>query len=70
MKIIVAGATGQLGPMVITHLRAKVPPRRSSSEALAVQGALFDDSRQLSVLLGRPTTPLSASVTDALRRMA
>lgn len=33
----------------------------------ASQGALFDDSRQLSGLLGRPTTPLSATVAEALR---
>ena len=33
----------------------------------ASQGALFDDSRQLSRLIGRPTTPLSASVTEALQ---
>ena len=38
----------------------------SNSEALAIEGALFDDSRQLSALLGRPTTPLSASVAAAL----
>jgi NAD(P)H dehydrogenase (quinone) len=30
------------------------------------QDALFDDSRQLSSLIGRPTTPLSASVAAAL----
>jgi NAD(P)H dehydrogenase (quinone) len=32
----------------------------------ASQGALFDDSRQLSRLIGRPTTPLSAAVSEAL----
>jgi len=32
----------------------------------ASQGALFDDERQLSRLTGRPTTPLSASVAQAL----
>lgn len=30
------------------------------------QGALFDDSRQLSRLIGRPTTPLSAAVAEML----
>ncbi|MES2459305.1 MAG: SDR family oxidoreductase [Armatimonadota bacterium] len=30
------------------------------------QGAVFDDSRQLSSLIGRPTTPLSVAVSDAL----
>jgi NAD(P)H dehydrogenase (quinone) len=33
----------------------------------ASKGALFDDSRALSKLIGRPTTPLSASVGDALK---
>ncbi|MBP7241406.1 MAG: SDR family oxidoreductase [Amaricoccus sp.] len=32
----------------------------------ASQGALFDDARQLSRLIGRPTTPLSRSVEAAL----
>lgn len=31
------------------------------------KGALFDDGRQLSKLIGRPTSPLSAVVADALR---
>ncbi|MBM1172669.1 SDR family oxidoreductase [Microvirga arabica] len=31
------------------------------------QGALFEDGRQLSRLIGRPTTPLSAAVAEALR---
>ena len=39
-------------------------------DTAAVQGALFDDSRQLSKLIGRPTTPLSATVTDALKPAA
>ena len=34
----------------------------------ASQGALFDDSRQLSKLTGRPTTPLSAAVAEALKQ--
>ena len=32
----------------------------------ASKGALFDDAKQLSRLIGRPTTPLSRSVKDAL----
>lgn len=36
----------------------------------ASHGALFDDSRQLSTLIGRPTTPLSVAVADALKAMA
>ena len=33
-----------------------------------VQGALFDDGRQLSALIGRPTTPLRAVVAAALQK--
>jgi NAD(P)H dehydrogenase (quinone) len=35
-------------------------------DVAAAQEALFDDGRQLSGLIGRPTTPLSASVADAV----
>jgi NAD(P)H dehydrogenase (quinone) len=35
----------------------------------ASKGALFDDRRQLSALLGRPTTPLAVAVADALRAL-
>jgi NAD(P)H dehydrogenase (quinone) len=34
----------------------------------ASQGALFDDSHQLSRLIDRPTTPLSETVREALRQ--
>jgi NAD(P)H dehydrogenase (quinone) len=36
-------------------------------DASASKGDLFDDSRQLSRLIGRPTTPLSVVVADALK---
>jgi len=36
-------------------------------EAAASKGELFDDGRQLSTLIGRPTTPLSTAVKDALK---
>ncbi|MFD1198136.1 SDR family oxidoreductase [Brucella gallinifaecis] len=36
-------------------------------DADAAKGALFDDSKQLSSLIGRPTTPLSVSVAEALK---
>ena len=36
-------------------------------DTAASQGALFDDSRQLSRLINRPTTPLSATVAEALQ---
>ena len=38
----------------------------ASFDAAAAQGALFDDGRQLSQLIGRPTTPLAVSVAEAL----
>jgi NAD(P)H dehydrogenase (quinone) len=38
----------------------------ANSDAAAAKGALFDDGRQLSRLLARPTTPLSASIAQAL----
>lgn len=38
----------------------------ASWDVSASQGALFDDGRQLSRLIGRPTTPLSAMVAAAL----
>jgi NAD(P)H dehydrogenase (quinone) len=44
----------------------------ADSDAGAAQGALFDDSHQLSRLLGRPTTPIAAQikpVLDALHNM-
>jgi NAD(P)H dehydrogenase (quinone) len=37
-------------------------------DVAAAQGALFDDSRTLSKLIGRPTTPLSVAVAEALQR--
>lgn len=37
-------------------------------DVAASQGALFDDSHQMSELIGRPTTPLSASVREALQQ--
>ena len=38
----------------------------ASWDADAADGALFDDGRQLSALIGRPTTPLSTAVAEAL----
>jgi NAD(P)H dehydrogenase (quinone) len=38
----------------------------SGSDTAASTGALFDESRQLSALIGRPTTPMAASVAEAL----
>lgn len=39
----------------------------ANSDAAAAKGALFDDAHQLSALMGRPTTPLAASITAALK---
>lgn len=38
----------------------------ADSDTQAGQGALFDDSRTLSRLIGRPTTPIAATVAAAL----
>ncbi|MGG7567619.1 SDR family oxidoreductase [Rhodovulum sp. DZ06] len=38
----------------------------AGADAAAAQGALFDDGGALSALIGRPTTPLSASVAAAI----
>ena len=37
-------------------------------DSAAAQGALFDDGRQLSQLIGRPTTPVAHSVSAALEQ--
>ncbi|ATV18537.1 NAD(P)-dependent oxidoreductase [Pseudomonas avellanae] len=39
----------------------------ADSDAAAAKGALFDDSRQLSKLIGRPATPLSATISETLQ---
>ncbi|MFL9878797.1 SDR family oxidoreductase [Herbaspirillum rhizosphaerae] len=39
----------------------------SNSDTAASKGALFDEGRQLSALIGRPTTAWTASVTAALK---
>ncbi|MBN8294396.1 SDR family oxidoreductase [Rhodobacter sp. NTK016B] len=39
----------------------------ADSDACAGEGALFDNSKTLSALIGRPTTPLSDAVAAALR---
>ena len=40
----------------------------ASYDVAASQGALFEDGGQLSRLIGRPTTPFSESIAEALRR--
>lgn len=48
-------------------LPASVAQAIASFDTGAAQGALFDDGRQLSKLIGRPTTPIAASIADALK---
>ena len=48
-------------------LPAEVAQLIANSNTKAGQGALFDGGRQLSKLIGRPTTPLSAVVVEALK---
>ncbi|NBB13017.1 KR domain-containing protein, partial [Pseudomonas sp. SLFW] len=38
----------------------------ANSDAAAAKGALFDESRQLSALIGRPTTPFTEAVNQAV----
>jgi len=40
----------------------------SNSDAGAAKGGLFDDSHQLSTLIGRPTTKLAATIAQALAK--
>lgn len=39
----------------------------SDSDAAAANGALFDETRTLSQLIGRPTTPFGATIAEALK---
>ncbi|MCL7708532.1 KR domain-containing protein, partial [Enterobacter kobei] len=39
----------------------------ADSDVGASKGGLFDDSRQLSALIGRPTTSLEASLRESLK---
>ena len=41
----------------------------ADSDAAAARGALDDDTRQLSALIGRPTTPYRSTVHDAVARL-
>ncbi len=41
----------------------------ADSDAGAAKGGLFDDGRQLSTLIGRPTTPMTVSVAAALKAL-
>lgn len=53
--------------LLAAGLPAEVASLLADSDAGASQGGLFDDGRQLSGLLGRPTTLLTEAVAGALR---
>ncbi len=53
--------------LVQIGLPAEIADLLSDSDAAAAKGALFDDGRQLSALIGRPTMSLVASVRAALQ---
>lgn len=42
----------------------------AQSDAAAAQGGLYDDSRQLSQLIGRGTTPITTSIAEAIAKLA
>ncbi|CAM4132709.1 SDR family oxidoreductase [Paracidovorax anthurii] len=42
----------------------------AQSDAAAAQGALFDEGRQLSQLIGRPTTPWTTQAAEAVRAIS
>lgn len=52
--------------LVIFGLPAGLAQAIAGWDVSAAEGALFDDRRQLAALIGRPTTPLSVVVADAL----
>ena len=53
--------------LLAAGLPAEVASLLADSDAGASRGGLFDDGRQLSALLGRPTTSLTEAVAGALR---
>jgi NAD(P)H dehydrogenase (quinone) len=53
--------------LVAAGLPAAIAGLLAQSDAGAAQGGLFDDQRQLSRLIGRPTTPLAVLIKDALQ---
>ena len=53
--------------LLAAGLPAEVASLLADSDVGASRGGLFDDGRQLSALLGRPTTSLTEAVAEALR---
>jgi len=54
------------GALVGAGLPEPLAALLADSDAGAAKGALFDDQRQLSALIGRPTTPLAGLIKAAL----
>ncbi len=54
------------GALIGAGLPEPIAELLANSDAAAAKGALFDDSHQLSALIGRATTPLSASIAAVL----
>lgn len=54
------------GVLVGAGLPEPVAAMVAQADAVAAEGALFDDGRQLSALIGRPTTPLAQTLKSAL----
>lgn len=52
--------------LISVGLPAPVADLLADSDAAAAQGALFGDEKQLSALIGRPTTPVAVSLEQAL----
>jgi len=50
-------------------LPAPIAALLAECDAKAARGALFDDGRELSKLIGRPTTPLAVAVSAALANL-
>lgn len=53
-------------PRVAFGIPTELADLLAESEAGPETGALFDDSRELSTLIGQPTTPLATSIALAL----
>jgi len=66
LKYLDLGRAGYEAALVGAGLPAPLAALLADSDAQAARGALFDEGRQLSALIGRPTTPLAASVALAL----
>ena len=76
MSIIVTGASGQLGRLVIEELLTSVPaaevtavvrdPAKAGIDACIAAGELSAVPGDLSRLAGRPTTPVADAIAAAL----